>query len=185
MQPIITIHNNFRSVVTSGFANRLMLLRGGKTLALMAISVLVVSAYAVRPAYAAGPWDFAASFLDLFEYKMDVDASELFPNDEIKNDLITKQEPRQFTIDEIQREIAGFSITASDVVMQLDPSGIDASNTRIDLDIKGTSVKVESSYLTRTYESIDVHGIYGVYNSETDNVAIHVPYAVALSLLLR
>lgn len=151
----------------------------------MAVSVLAASAYAVRPAYAAGPWDFAAGFLDLFEYKIDVDASELFPNEEIKDDLISKQEPRQFTIAEIRREVAGFGITASDVQMQVDPSKIDASNTRIDLDIKGTSVKIESSYLSKKFESIDVDGIYGVYNSGTDKVAIHVPYAVALSLLLR
>jgi hypothetical protein len=69
--------------------------------------------------------------------------------------------------------------------MQFDPSRIDASNMRIDLDIKGTSIKDESSYLSKKFESIDVDGIYGVYNSGTDKVAIHVPYAVALSLLLR
>lgn len=167
------------------FANRLMLLRGDKAVAAIAISLLAASVYAVRPAYAAGPGDFFTGFLSFFEYKMDVDSEELFPSEQFKDDLISGGEPRQFTIKAIEREIAGFKVSAHDVLMELSPSRLDTSNTRIDVDIQGKSVEIDGSLLSRKYVEVDVDGIYGIYNSATDKVTIHVPYAVALSLLFR
>lgn len=162
-----------------------MLLRGGKALVAVAISLLAASSYAARPAYAAGPLDLAASFLGFFEYKMDVDADELFPSEQVRDDLIARSEPSQFTIVEMEREIAGFRVSAQDVLMKLSPSRVDSSNTRIDVDIQGRSVEIDSNILNKKYSNVDVDGIYGIYNAATDRVTIHVPFAVALSLLFR
>lgn len=164
------------------FANRLMLLRGGKALVAIAISFLAASAYAVRPAYALSTGDFAVNFLGFFDYTLDVDASELFPSEQIKEEIISKSEPSQFAIAEIKREIAGFTVSAQDVLMELSPSRVDSSNTRLDVDIQGASVEIGGLFV-KTYSNIDVDGIYGIYNAATDKVTIHVPYAVALSLL--
>lgn len=164
------------------FANRLMFLRGGKAVVAVVISLLAASVYAIRPAYAAGPGDFAANFLGFFDYTMDVDASELFPSEQVKEEIIAKSEPSQFTITEIKREIAGFAVSAQDVYMKLSPSKVDASNTRIDVNMQGASVEL-GGILTKTFSNVDVDGIYGIYNAATDKVTIHVPYAVALSLL--
>lgn len=164
------------------FANQLMHLGGGKAVVAIAISLLAASTYAVRPAYAIGPGDFVASFLGFFDYTMDVDASELFPSEQVKEELIAKSEPSQFAIAEIKRDIAGFSVTAQDVLMELNPSKVDSSNTRLDVGIQGASVEIDG-LLTKTYSNVDVDGIYGIYNAATDKVTIHVPYAIALSLL--
>lgn len=161
------------------FANRLMLLRGGKAVVAIAISLLAASAYAVQPAYATGPGDFAANFLGFFDYTMDVDASELFPSDQVREEIIATSEPSQFTIAEIKREIAGFTVSAQNVFMELSPSKVDSSNTRLDVGIQGASVEI-GGLLTKTYSDVNIDGIY---NAATDKVTIHVPYAVALSLL--
>lgn len=149
------------------------------------ISLLIASFYAVQPAYAAGPGGLAASFLGFFEYKLDVDADNLFPSEQIRNDLISKSTPRQFTIKEIEREVAGFSVNAQDVLMQLSPSKVDSSKTRIDVDIQGKSIEIDSSLLKKKYSDIYVEGIYGIYDANTEKVTIHVPLAVALLLLLK
>lgn len=164
------------------FANRLMLLRRGKALVAIAISLLAASAYAVRPAYAIGAEGFAANFLGFLDYTLDVDASELFPSEQVKEELIAKSEPRQFAIAEVKREIAGFSVSARDVVMELSPSKVDSTNTRLDVHIQGANVEIGGLF-AKTYDNVDVDGIYGIYNAATDRVTIHVPYAVALSLL--
>lgn len=122
--------------------------------------------------------------MGFFEYKLDVDSSELFPSEQVKDDLIAKSEPSQFAIAEIEREIAGFKVSAQDVLMKLSPSKLDQSTTRIDVDVQGRMVEINGIF-TKTYSNVDVDGIYGVYNAATDKVTIHVPFAVALSLLFR
>lgn len=164
------------------FANRLIFLRWGKALVAIAISFLAASVYAVRPAYAIGPGGFAANFLGFFDYTMDVDASELFPSEQVKEEIIAKSEPSQFTIAEIKREIAGFTVSAQDVLMELSPSKVDSASTRIDVGIQGASVEI-GGLLTKNLSDVNVDGIYGIYDTATDRVTIHVPYAVALSLL--
>ncbi|MEM2140048.1 hypothetical protein [Nitrososphaera sp.] len=159
-------------------------MRGGKAWVAVAVSLLAASAFAVRPAYAAGPGDLATGFMGFFEYKLDVDSSELFPSEQVKDDLIAKSEPSQFAIAEIEREIAGFKVSAQDVLMKLSPSKLDQSTTRIDVDVQGRMVEINGIF-TKTYSNVDVDGIYGVYNAATDKVTIHVPFAVALSLLFR
>lgn len=161
-----------------------MLLRGSKAWVAVAISLLAASAFAARPAYAASPGSLAANFLDIFEYKLDVNADELFPSEQIKDDLIAKSEPTQFAIAEVGREIAGFKVSAKDVIMKLSPSKVDQSNTRIDVDIQGKMVEIDGIF-TKKYNNVDVDGIYGIYNAVNDKVTIHVPFAVALSLLFR
>ncbi|HEX6067995.1 MAG TPA: hypothetical protein VFZ05_04265 [Nitrososphaera sp.] len=157
-------------------------MRGCKALVAVAISLLVTSACAIQPVYAAGSGHYVASFLGFFDYTMDVDASELFPSEQIKEEVITKGEPSQFTIAEIKRKIAGFTVSAQDVFMKLSPFKVDSSNTHIDVDIQGARVEI-SGIFTKTYNNVDVDGIYGIYNTAMDKVTIHVPYKVALSFL--
>lgn len=161
-----------------------MLLRGSKALSAVTILLLATSVFAVQPAYAANSGGFFAGFLGFFEYKMDVEAGELFPSEQFREDLISKSEPQLFAINEIERQVAGFRVSAQDVMMQLTPSQLDLSKTRLDVDISGKNVEIDG-LLSKKYSKVDVAGIYGIYDASTDKVTIHVPYSVALSLLFR
>ncbi len=154
-------------------------------MAALAVLLLAAGAYAVQPAYAAGPGDLFAGFLSFFEYKMDVPAGELFPSEQARDDLISAGERVQLEIEEIEREVAGFRVSAQDVTMQLSPSRLDSENTWIDVEIRGKSVEIDGSVLSKKYSNLDVGGIYGIYNASADKVTVHVPYSVALSLLFR
>lgn len=87
-----------------------------------------------------------------------MNADELFPSEQIKDDLIAKSEPNQFAIAEVGREIAGL-VNAKDVIMKLSPSKVDQSNTRIDVDIQGNMVEIDGIF-TKKYSNVDVDGIY-------------------------
>jgi hypothetical protein len=156
-----------------------------KALPAMALSALALTAFvAIRPAYASGTSAFAANFLDLFDYKFDIDAGKVFLNKQVKEDVINGR-PRDFAIDSLDRSIMGFAISATDVKIHVQPSKIDSVNTRIDLDIKAKNVAVDSNYLHKKYSQLDVDSVYGVYSARTDKVTVHIPMATALSLLFK
>lgn len=159
-----------------------MLPRGTRTFAAITISLLATSAYAVQPAYAAG---FGDLFTGLFEYTMDVDADELFPSKQAREDLISNNETRQFHIEKLEHKVAGFNVSARDLAMQLSPSQLDPSITRIDIALQGKSVEIDGSLLSKKYDRLDIGGIYCIYNADTNKMTIHMPYALALSLLFR
>jgi hypothetical protein len=162
-----------------------MLLRRGKAVTALAVSLLAASAYAAQPAYAAGPGDFFAGFISFFEYRMDISAGELFPSEQARDYLISAGEPVQLEIEGIEHEVAGFKVSAHAVTMKLSPSRLDSENTRIDMAIQGKNVKIDGSVLSKKYSNLDVDGVYGIYNTSADKVTVHVPYSVALSLLFR
>lgn len=151
----------------------------------MALSALVIAAFAaIRPAYAFGSPAIATNFLDLFDYKFDIDASKVFSSKQIKDDVINDH-PRDFAIDKLDHSIAGFQIRATDIKIHVDPSKIDSATTRINLDIKAINVTVDSNYLHKKYSQLDVDSVYGMYGTQTDKVTVHIPFATALSLLFK
>jgi hypothetical protein len=155
-----------------------------KALPAIALVTLVLTVLAaIRPAYAYGGFA-AANFLNLFDYKFDVDASNVFPSKQVRDDVVNDH-PRDFAIDRVDRNIMGFAVSATDVRMHVNPSKIDSATTRIDLDVKAKNVAVDSNYFHKKYSQLDVNSVYGVYDSRTDKVTVHIPITTALSLLLR
>ncbi|AIF82896.1 hypothetical protein NTE_00818 [Candidatus Nitrososphaera evergladensis SR1] len=149
--------------------------------------VLALTVYAGQQARAESTnIAFSANFLDgLFEYKADIDAKQLFPTEGIKDDIVGKLQERDYKIPDIEREFVGFKINASDIKIYIKPSKIDSANTRLSVDVEGKNVKVDSKYLNKKYDKVDIDTIYGIYNTNTDKVTIHVPYATALALVFR
>ncbi|AIC15808.1 hypothetical protein [Nitrososphaera viennensis] len=150
-------------------------------------SVLALTVYAGQQARAENlSAAFSANFLDgLFEYKADIDAGQLFPTKEVKDDIIGNLTARDYEIPDIEREFIGFKISASDIKIYVKPSKIDSANTRLSVDVAGKNVEVGSKYLNKKYDRLDIDTIYGIYNAKTDKVTIHVPYATALALMFR
>lgn len=152
---------------------------GGKALfTVAAFSVLVFAGS--QPAYAYRP---TANFLDVFEYKVELDADELMSRQ--AKDELAKNQPRDISLDRIERKVMGFSVSATDVKIHMTPSRMDADRIRIDIDIEGKNVAVESSYFNKKFTKLDVDTIYGVYNARTDRVTVHIPFATAFSLAFR
>ncbi len=159
-------------------------------------SMLALTVYAGQQAKAASVHvAFSANFLDdLFEYKADIDANQLFPTEEVKDDIIDKLQAHDYNITYIEREFIGINVSASDVRIHITPSKMEGdedddsnnnSNTRLAVDVQGKNIEVESKYFDKKYDKLDIDTIYGVYNAGTDKVTIHVPYSTAFALMFR
>ena len=90
--------------------------------------------------------------------------------------------PWDFSIDRIKRDVSGFQVSAADVKIHVTPSRIDADRTRLDVDVKGRDVTVDSAYFHKKFTSLQVDTIYGVYDARTDKITVHIPFATAFSL---
>jgi hypothetical protein len=123
--------------------------------------------------------------LDDFEYFFYIDAAHLIPNDTLKDTILTEHKPATYSISRLQYKIFEYTINASNVQIEVDPVQIDHNKTRFNIQISAGSAQVSGQWLNRTYENLDLKSVYGVYDRITDKMAIHIPYSVALSLVLQ
>jgi hypothetical protein len=124
-------------------------------------------------------------FLDEFEYIFDIDGAQLIPNDTLKHTILNEYKHASYNISRLQYKILDYSINASDVQIDVDPIRIDDSETRFNIQIYADNAEVTGQLLTKSYHNLDLKSVYGVYDRTIDKMAIHVPYSVALSLLLQ
>jgi hypothetical protein len=124
-------------------------------------------------------------FLDEFEYTFDIDGAQLIPNDTLKHAILTEYKHSVYNISRLQYKILEHTINASDVQVDVDPTRIDDTKTRFNIQIYADSAEVTGQWLTRTYNNLDLKSVYGIYDEATDKMVIHVPYSVALSLLVQ
>lgn len=82
-------------------------------------------------------------FLDEFDYAINIDGAQLFPNDTIKNTLLTEYKQSVYNISRLQYLLLGHTINASDVQIMLDPIGIDDTRTRFDVQISADKAEVK------------------------------------------
>jgi hypothetical protein len=129
--------------------------------------------------------NIAFFLLDAFEYTFDIDAAQIFPNDTIKNSIVTEYNPSVYRIPSLQYKILDHMINASDVQISVDPTRIDDQNTRLDFQIYANKAQVSGQFLTKTYNNLEITSAYGIYNKATDKMTIHVPYSVALQHLVQ
>ena len=139
--------------------------------------VLALFAGSQQRAYAYSP---AANFLDSLDYKVELDANQLLTGQ--ARAKLAKNLPVDFSIDRIKRDVSGFQVSAADVKIHVTPSRIDADRTRLDVDVKGRDVTVDSAYFHKKFTSLQVDTIYGVYDARTDKITVHIPFATAFSL---
>jgi hypothetical protein len=131
-----------------------------------------------------GNADVYSSLAGLSEYKFDIEGSQIFPNETIKNDTVNSYRQSEYNITALEYNIMGYHINASDVKIAVDPSRVDDQRTRIDLDIRADQATVTGANgLGRSYDGIDLDSVYGVYDRTTDKITVHVPLSEALSFL--
>ena len=54
-----------------------------------------------------------------FEYTIDLDGKQIFLNDTIKQDIVTKYKPVDYNISSLNYKLLGFNITASNIKIPL------------------------------------------------------------------
>jgi hypothetical protein len=129
--------------------------------------------------------NIAFLFLDAFDYTFDIDGAQIFPNDTVKHSIVTEYNPSVYNIPSLQYVIMEHLINASDVQINVDPTRIDDANTRLDFQIYANNAEVTGQWLSKSYNSIEIRSVYGIYDRVTDKMTIHIPYSVALQHLVQ
>jgi hypothetical protein len=124
-------------------------------------------------------------FLEAFEYTLDIDGVQIFPNDTIKHSIVTEYNPSVYNIPSLQYKIMDHTINASNVQIDVNPTRIDQVNTRLDFQIYADNAEVTGQWLSKSYNNLEIISAYGIYNRLTDKMTIHIPYNVALQHLLQ
>ncbi|HET6715845.1 MAG TPA: hypothetical protein VFG90_01855 [Nitrososphaeraceae archaeon] len=68
-----------------------------------------------------------------FEYTFDLEGNQIFPTSNIKQDIVSKYKSSEYNIDNLDYELLGFKIRASDIRIHVDPKKIDDTETRVDI----------------------------------------------------
>jgi hypothetical protein len=119
-----------------------------------------------------------------FEYTFDLEGSQIFPNNNIKQNIVSKYESSEYCIDDLNYELLGFKITASDIKIHVDPKKIDDSKTRVDIPLMlAKDVKVSNGPINLSYNEVDLGSVYGIYDKTTDKMTVHVPVSVAVKYI--
>jgi hypothetical protein len=129
--------------------------------------------------------NIAFLFLDAFEYTFDIEGAQIFPNDTVKNSIVTEYKPSVYNIPSLQYKIMEHTINASNVEIHVDPTRIDDANTRLEFQIYANNAEVTGQWLSKSYNNLEIKSAYGIYNGLTDKMTIHIPYSAAMQHLLQ
>ncbi|HEX6029712.1 MAG TPA: hypothetical protein VFY64_11790 [Nitrososphaeraceae archaeon] len=120
------------------------------------------------------------NLINNFEYTFDLEGRQIFPTNNIKQDIISEYKSSEYNIDDLNYELMGFKIIASDIKIRVDPEKIDDSKTRVDIPlILAEDVKVSNGPINLSYKEVNLGSVYGIYDKTTDKMTVHVPVSVA------
>jgi hypothetical protein len=116
-----------------------------------------------------------------FEYTFDLEGNQIFPTDNIKQDIVSEYKSSEYNIDDLNYELLGFKIRASDIKIHVDSKKIDDIETRVDIPLLlAKDIKVSNGGLVNlSYDAVDLGSVYGIYNKATDKMTVHVPLGIA------
>jgi len=121
------------------------------------------------------------------EYTIDINANQIFPNDTIKNSVLTKNQQVEYLIPILEYNLLGFEIFATDIKVKTESKKIyenDKNKLRIEFPImQAKNVKVNNQIFDLNYDNIDLSSTYTIYDSELDKFTIHIPLYVAARYL--
>ena len=139
----------------------------------------------INPSYiAANTYSYLTKQLGNFEFTVDLDANQIFPNEKIKQDIVSKYKSAEYNIANLKHELIGFKIIASDIKIHVNPTRIDQTQTRIDIPLMlAKNVKVSNGIINLDFNEIDLGSIYALYDRNTDKMTAHVPMDVAYRYL--
>jgi hypothetical protein len=119
-----------------------------------------------------------------FEYTVNLDGKQIFPNDTIKQNIVTNYKSEKYNISSLNYNLLGFNITASNIKIDVNPSRIDQTLTRVDFPIViARNVSVTNGSINLKYTEVNLGSVYGIYNKNTDKMIMHIPIRFALQYL--
>ena len=95
---------------------------------------------------------------------MTLKEAKFFQNNNIKQDIVSEYRSSDYNIDDLNYELLGFKITASDIKIHVDPKKIDDTKTRIDIPLLlAKDIKVSNGGLINlSYTEVDLESVYGI-----------------------
>ena len=122
-----------------------------------------------------------------WEYNIDINANQIFPNDTIKNFVLNKNQPVEYLIPILEYNLLGFDIFATDIKVKTESKRIyenDKNKLRIEFPImQAKNVNVNNQIFDLNFDNIDLSSTYAIYDSELDQFTIHIPLYVAARYL--
>jgi hypothetical protein len=119
-----------------------------------------------------------------FEYTVNLDGKQIFPNETIKQNIVTNYKSENYNIRSLNYNLLGFNITASNIEIHVNPSRIDQTTTRVDFPIvMARNVNVSNGSINLKYAEVNLGSVYGIYNKNTDKMTMHIPISIALQYL--
>ena len=119
-----------------------------------------------------------------FEYSVALSGKQIFPNDSLKEDIVSYYKSSTFNINTLKYRLLGFDITASDIKIKVKPSRIDTTRTKVDLPlVVARDVSVTNGLLNLKYDQINLSSLYGIYDKHSDKMTLHIPFSIALRYL--
>jgi len=139
----------------------------------------------INPSYiASDTYGYLIKQLGNFEFTVDLDANQIFPNENIKQDMVSKYKSAEYNIPNLEYELIGFKIIASDIKIHVNPTKIDQTQTRINIPLMlAKNVKVSNGIINLDFNKIDLASIYAIYDRNIDKLTVHVPMNVAYRYL--
>jgi hypothetical protein len=120
------------------------------------------------------------NLINNFGYTFDLEGRQIFPTNNIQQDIISEYKSSEYNIDDLNYELIGFKIIVSDIKMRVDPKKIDDSKTRVDIPfILAEDVKVSNGPINLSYKEVNLGSVYGIHDKTTDKGTVHVPVSVA------
>ena len=107
-----------------------------------------------------------------------------FPNDTIKQNIVTNYKSENYNISSLNYKLLGFNITASNIKIHVNPSRIDQTMTRVDFPIIiARNVSVTNGSINLKYAEVNLGSVYCIFNKNTNKMTMHIPISIALQYL--
>lgn len=127
------------------------------------------------------------NFTRKFEYVIKIDSTQIFPNDNVRNEVLKSNKSIEYNIPSLEYELLGFQIIAQNIQVVTEPfhhyNG-DFNKIRINFPVmKAENVTVKNTILELSYDNIDLSSTFLIYDSLEDVFFIHIPIFVASQYL--
>jgi hypothetical protein len=118
------------------------------------------------------------------EYIISLDGKQIFPNSTVKQNIVDKYRLSTYDIRDLKYNILGFNLTAHDIKINVNPSRIDTTKTKVDIPLMlARNVTVTNGVIKLNYNQVNLGSIYGIYDKTTDKMMVHIPLVVASKYL--
>jgi hypothetical protein len=126
-----------------------------------------------------------------FEHQVEIDANQIFPNETLKREIISKSGSFEFIMPSLKYNLLGFNISATDIEVvanakQLTDDTDQRQKTRIDFPVMlARNVNVTNGITDQDFNNVDLSSTYAIYDPTTDKFKFQVPFDIAARYLLK